>query len=137
MPQLDYAFLCDFVRAESGLAHVIGAGVDTIYAPEVPTGHNLGLLMRFNFTQGECGRPHRIEVYFRDTDGQDLVKIDAVVTPEWDDSLPAGWPVGVQAPLNFGVPFPEFGVYAFEIMIDDNSVDSRNLRVVERRVEVT
>ncbi len=137
MPKLDYALLCDFVRPEGGLAHVISAGIDTIYAAEVPTGHNLGLLMRFTFTQGECGRPHRIEVYFRDTDGQDLTKIEAVVTPEWNDTLPPGWPLGLQAGLNFGVPLPAFGEYAFEIMLDDNSVDSRALRVVERRVDVT
>jgi hypothetical protein len=136
MPKLDYALLCDFVRTQEGLAHVIGAGIDTIHASEVPTGHNLGLLMRFTFTQGECGRPHRIEVYFRDTDGKDLAKIEAVVTPELNETLPPGWPVGLLAGLNFGVPLPDFGVYAFEIMIDDNSVDTRNLRVMRRQPEV-
>lgn len=132
MPRLDYAFLCDFVRAEeSGVAHVISAGVDTVYAPQVPTGHNLGLLLRITFTQGECGRPHRVELFFRTTDGEDLAKVEGVVVPQWQDNLPPGWPVGAHLGLNFGVPLPAYGEYAFEIMIDDNSAKSLNLRVVQ------
>jgi hypothetical protein len=29
MPQLDYALVCDYARAEHGIAHVIAAVVDT------------------------------------------------------------------------------------------------------------
>ena len=136
MPQLDYAFLCDFVRVEVGIAHVIGAGIDTLYAPAVPTGHNFGLLARITFTQGECGRPHRVEVFFRDTDGQEIAKLDAITTPDWDSSLPPGWPVGALMGLNFGLPIPRYGVYAFEIMIDDSSAKSLPFRVVERNVQL-
>jgi len=136
MPQLDYAFLCDFVRAEGGLAHVIGAGIDTVYAPETPTAHNFGLLARFTFTQGECGRPHRIEVFFRTEDGAEIAKVEAVITPEWGQGLPPGWPMGASLGLNFGLPLPAFGVYAFEIMIDDGHAKSLGLRVVERAIEL-
>ena len=52
MPELDYALLADFVRSEGGLAHVIGASVDTIHVKEVPTGLNFGLLARIGFRGG-------------------------------------------------------------------------------------
>lgn len=131
MPEVDYAFLCDYARTDqSGVAHAIAVGVDTIYAPEVPTGRNLGLLMRITSTQGESGRPHRVEVFVRSTDGAELVRIEGILQPEWNPTLPAGWPVGELIAFNFGVPFPEFGVYAVEIMIDDHSEKSMNLRVV-------
>jgi len=64
--------------------------------------------------------------------GQDIAKIEAVINPEWDDTLPPGWPIGAMLGLNFGIPLPAFTVYAFEIMIDDNSLKSLGLRVVER-----
>jgi len=43
VPELDYAVLCDYVRTEGGIAHVIAAGIDTIWAGEIPTGQNIGL----------------------------------------------------------------------------------------------
>jgi uncharacterized protein DUF6941 len=131
MPDLDYALLCDFVRADpGGVAHAIGAGIDTLYAAEVPTGHNVGLLAKFTFTQGESGRPHRIELFFRTTDGAELVKIEALIAPEWDETLPPGWGVGAVMGINFGIPLPDYGLYSLEVMIDDRSVKSLQLRVV-------
>ena len=50
MPELDYALLCDYVRAEHGIAHVIAAGIDTVYVPDVPAGHTIGLLSRVAYT---------------------------------------------------------------------------------------
>jgi hypothetical protein len=135
MPHLDYAFLCDFVRSEGGVAHALGAGIDTLYASETPTGHNIGFLARITFTQGECGRPHRVELFFRTTDGEEIAKIEAVLTPEWVPDLPAGWPVGSFLALNFGVPIPAYGLYAFEVMIDDSSAKSMGFRVLQAPVE--
>jgi len=132
MPELDYALLCDYVRAERGIAHVIAAGVDTVYAREVPTGRNLGLLVAFRFTRNECGRPHRIEIILQDIDGERMVETQTVVEPEWDDDLPAGWSLSANMGLNIGVPLPRFGQYALEILINDNHVKTINLRVVRR-----
>jgi hypothetical protein len=129
VPELDYALLCDFVRVD-GVAHVIGAGIDTVYAQEVPTGHNLGFLARLTFTRNECGRPHRVEIVFQDEDGKRLTQIQGVLQPEWVEGLPPGWRTGSILGLNFGVPIPAYGVYAFEILVNDSSVQSLNLRVV-------
>lgn len=129
MPELDYALLCDYVRAE-GIAHLIGAGIDTVYAQQVPTGHNFGLLARVTFTRSECGRPHRVEIIFQDQDGAPLTQILGTIQPEWSEGLPPGWRTGAILGLNFGVQIPAYGVYAFEILVNDSSVKSLNLRVV-------
>jgi hypothetical protein len=134
MPSLSYALLADYVRAESGVAHVIAAGIDTVYAAEVPTGHNLGLLIAVRFTRAECGRPHRLEIRFSDEDGNDLAQASTVVTPDWDDTIPLHWGRGLLTALNLGVPLTRYGLYQFVIMVDDNQLGELPLRVVPRAV---
>ena len=129
VPNLDYAVLCDYVRAEAGLAHVIAAGIDTVWTPDVPTGRNLGLLMRISFRRAECGREHQIEIIFQDADGERLVELHTAITPEWQEGVPASWGVGAIAGLNFGVPLPRFGLYSFEILINGNHVKTVPLRL--------
>lgn len=130
MPELDFALLADYVRVDGGIAHVVGAGIDSVLVPQVPTGHNVGLLFRVEFTRNECGRPHRLEVIFQGEDGRRLAHLTSVVTPDWKTGLPAHWKTGLIGGFNFGVPFPDFGVYAFEIMLNDSHVKTLRLRVV-------
>lgn len=130
MPDLDYALLADYVRAEVGIAHVVAAGIDTINAEEVPTGRNVGLLFRVRFTRNECDRPHRIEIIFQDIDGKRLAVLSSVVTPQWIEDQPVGWRTGLIAGFNIGLPLPHYGVYAFEILIDDVHKKTLDLRVV-------
>jgi hypothetical protein len=59
MPELDFAFMCDYARAEGALAHVIAAGIDTVQLPATPTGANfrLGTITRpRDVTSGLHGR---------------------------------------------------------------------------------
>jgi hypothetical protein len=128
MAELDYALLCDYVRVDRGTAAVIAAGIDTVYLAEVPGGRQIGLLLRVTFTRNESGRPHRLEVIVQDEDGERLVQIEGVITPEWKEGLPPGWLTGALAGFNFGVPLPRYGVYSMEILIDDRSAKSLNLR---------
>ena len=132
MPALDYALVCDYVRAEGGVAHVIAAGVDTYHFAEVPASANLGLLLRATFTRNECGRRHTIELIFQDADGARLAQVQATTVPDWPDDHPAGWPVGTLLGLNVGVPFPSFGDYALEILVNGSSLKSIPLRAVQR-----
>ncbi len=130
MPELDYALLCDYVRAESGVAHIIAAGVDTVMLPQVPGATNLGLLVRLTFTRGECDKPHRLEAILAGTDGEPAAKINGVITPTWQQGLPLGWKTGAMLALNFGVVVPTYGEYSMDILVNDNSVKAINLRVV-------
>jgi hypothetical protein len=130
VPELDFAFLCDYARPDAGIAHALAIGIDSIYASDVPSGRDLGLVARFTFTRNECGRPHHVEVIGQDADGGRVVNISATVEPTWNDALPMGWRTGVIFALNFAMPFPKFGLYAIELLINDSSVKSVNLRVV-------
>jgi hypothetical protein len=132
VPELDYAVLCDYVRAEGGVAHVVAAGIDTVWAAEVPTGRNVGLLARLTFTRHECGRPHRLEVIFQDIDGDRLAVVQGVVNPQWIEGLPTGWRTGTLLGLNMGIPLPRYGVYGFEIMLNDSFVKNIDFRVVQQ-----
>jgi hypothetical protein len=130
MPELDYALLCDYVRQEGGVAHVIAAGVDTVMLPQVPGAANLGLLVRLTFTRGECDKPHRLEAILAETDGETIAKINGVITPTWQQGLPAGWKTGAMLALNFGVVVPKYGVYSLDILVNDDSRKDIPLRVV-------
>jgi hypothetical protein len=132
VPELDYALLCDFVRSEGGIAHVISAGIDTVFQDEVPAAQNLGLLMRIGFAHVECGRPHRLEITFQDEDGARLTHLQTVIQPEWSPELPPNWRQGAMAGLNLGLPLPRFGLYSFEVVINDTLVKSIPLRVAQR-----
>lgn len=131
VPELDFAILSDYVRAEGGVAHLIAGGIDTIGVPQVPAGHNVGLLIRLSVTRNECERPHRVEVIFQDEDGERIVQAVGTIEPKWNDSLPPGWKVGAMLALNMGLPLPKFGLYSIEILVNDSSVKSMDLRVVQ------
>lgn len=130
MPELDLALIADYVHAEGGVAYVMRGCIDTVTTPEVPTGRNVGFLFRIAFARSECERPHRIEVLFQGEDGERLMHVQTVVTPEWDESLPPHWRVKLLGGLNFGVPLPRFGVYGFHVLINDSQVKDIDFRVV-------
>ena len=130
MPTLDYAVLCDHVRAEGGVAHIIAAGIDTISAAQVPVTHNMGIVVQLEFTRNECGRPHRIEAHLQGIDGDTIAQIQGAITPEWVEA-PVGWDTRAQVTMNVGILFPRYGEYAMEILVNDTSLKRINLRVVE------
>lgn len=131
MPELDFAILADYVRAERGIGHLVAGGIDTIWLDQVPGGQNMGLLLRIDFKRSECGRPHRVEIFVQDEDGERLVQVVGTLTPEWDDSLPVTWRAKALIAFNFGVPLARFGIYDIEIVIDDQSVKTMPLRVLQ------
>jgi hypothetical protein len=131
VPELDYALLCDYVRLEqTGVAHVIAAGVDTVYLQQVPGAANLGLLVRLTFTRGECDKPHRIEAILADTDGEPVGKFNGVIAPQWQTGMPPGWKTGALLGFNFGVVLPRYGEYSMDILVNDDSKKFINLRAV-------
>ena len=109
---------------------MIAAGVDTITLPQVPGVANLGLLVRVSYTRSECGRAHRIEAILADTDGERIAHLQAIGTPTLMEGLPTGWRQGTFIALNFGLPFPKYGVYSFDILVNDSHKKSIDLRVV-------
>lgn len=49
MPELDYMVLADYVRMDAGGVHIMGAGIDTITAPLVPTAHTVHAALHITF----------------------------------------------------------------------------------------
>jgi hypothetical protein len=131
MLQLDYALLCDYVRAESGgIAHVIAAGIDTIYRPEVPSVANLGVLARLTFTDEDVDQPHQLELRLEDEQGQQVAQVTGTPPLQPVEGLPEGWPYAGTLAINFGVPLPRHGAYRFTVLLDGAPVKTINLRVV-------
>ena len=108
---------------------MIAGGIDTVFASQVPTGQNLGLLMRVDFTRNECGRPHSIEIIMQDEDGKRLVQLTGTITPEWNTDWPHGWKAKALLPFNFGVQLEKHGIYEIVILIGDSEVKNIQIRV--------
>jgi hypothetical protein len=134
MAELDYALLCDYARAEGGVAHVIAAGIDTIQRSEVPSVANPGLLARTIFDDDETGETHQVEVQLRDQEGEQIAQVNLTVVPRRIEGLPEGWPTGALLAMNFGVPLPSFGPYTPTILLNDTPKKTLNLRVVPPEV---
>lgn len=130
MPELDYAILCDYVRAEGGAAHIIAASIDTLRTQELPHGFNLAIAARVLFSRQECGRPHRLEFIVQDQDGRRLGNLTGTIEPEWSDDLPTHWKAPSVLPLRFGMGFEHEGIYSIEVLLNDSLVKSIPFRVV-------
>lgn len=131
MPELDFAILADYVRSDGGVGHLVAGGIDHIYVQQVPAGQNVGLLLRIDFTRNECGRPHAVEVFAQDEDGERLLHLSGTVLPNWSDDWPANWRSKVLVAFNFGLPLPRLGVYEIEVLINDTSAKTMPIRVVQ------
>jgi hypothetical protein len=134
MLQLDYALLCDYVRAESGVAHVIAAGIDSIYRSEVPAVANLGLLARVTFTDDDIGQDHQFEVRLVDPEGQQVARVTGTPPLAPMPGLPEGWPYGGIFAINFGVTLPRHGPYQLHILLDGAPAKTTNLRDTDGRL---
>lgn len=114
MPDIDFAILADHVRVENGLGYVIAGGIDRVTLGSVPGGIQAGLMLRLTLTPAERQRPARIEIVFQDEDGTQLMRLNAVAeAPPDTDKIMVG--------INFGLPFPDYGRYSLEILINDHS----------------
>lgn len=131
MPELDFAVLADRVSTEAGgVGYVMRGGVDTVTAQAIPAVQFLGLLFRVGFTRVECGRPHRLELVFQGEDGERLMQASSVLQPAWNQDLPAHWLLSLLGGLNFPLPLPRYGLYSFELLINDSNYKTIPLRVV-------
>jgi hypothetical protein len=108
------------------LVHLIAANLDTVYAQTVPVGRNLAVLLVLRFADNECGDPHPVEMALRHG-GARLLELQAQVTAERPEHLPADWPVRGQLAASFGILFPEYGRYAFDFHVGGEVAHSLNL----------
>lgn len=135
MPQLDYMVLADYVRQDSGVTHIMGAGIDTVIAASVPTARHVGIALRITFgTDEEVGAPHNLTVAFQAADGERLLEAkSSFATPPPAPGIPAHWRTGLGIALQIPLPLPRYGDYSLELDIDDGVITkSIDFRVVPR-----
>jgi hypothetical protein len=137
MPELDYMVLADYVRQDGGFVHIMGAGVDTITAREVPTVQPFGVALRISFdTTERPGEEHHLTVSFI---GPDLPVLDANATfhtPARAPSLPEHWKTGLGLALQVAVPLAVYGDYSCEVNIDGGAITKAyEFRVVRPGVQ--
>jgi uncharacterized protein DUF6941 len=134
MPELDYMVLADYVRQDGGVINIMGAGIDTVTAPAVPTVQPFGVALRISFsTTEEPGAQHRLTVSFVGPDQPVLSANAAFVTPPRPEDVPEHWRTGIGIALQIAVPLPRYGDYSCEVIIDDGAITrSADFRVVPR-----
>ena len=133
MPELDYMVLADYVRQDGGVTHILGAGVDTITAPVLPTVQPLGVALRISFgTTEQVGEEHRITVTYIGPDQRVLDVSAGVATPARPPGVPEHWRAAIGIALQILVPLPSYGDYSCELDIDDGAITkSFEFRVVQ------
>jgi Family of unknown function (DUF6941) len=123
MPELDYMVLADYVRQDGPLTHIMGAGVDTVFTPAVPTMQPFGVAVRISFsTTEEPGEQHRLTVTFIGPDSPVLDASATFATPPRPPGVPEHWRTGLGIALQIAVPLPQYGDYSCELNIDDGAI---------------
>jgi Family of unknown function (DUF6941) len=132
MPELDYMVLADYVRQDGGVVHILGAGVDTVFAPVVPTVQPLGVAARISFsTTEQPGEQHQLKVSFIGPDSPVLEANARFVTPQRPPDVPPHWRIGLGIAIQIAVPLPQYGDYSCELSIDGEAITrSFDFRVV-------
>ena len=127
--QLDYMVLADYVRQDSGVVHIMGAGIDTIQAPHLPAVQQLGVALRISFDAADqVGQQHRVKLSFVGPQHSVLTAEAVLVTPPHPPEVPEHWRIGLGVALQMPVPLPAYGDYTCELAIDDGSeIDPRSI----------
>jgi hypothetical protein len=134
MPELDYMVVADYVRQDGNVVHIMGAGVDTVFAPVVPTVQPFGIALRLTFgAEEEVGASHYLKITFQSADGEQLLVARSVFnTPPPKPGVPEHWRTAMGLAIQIPVPLPRYGDYSFELDIDDGaitkSIDVRAVR---------
>lgn len=127
---LDWAMIADSVQIRQGLAFVLGGGIDTVEASELPAGFAGSILVRLLLHRTEIDRQHTVELRVLDEDGTQLLGLHSHVHAHPPEDLPLGWDVAVMVTFPLaGLSLPRASRYSVEILGDGSHLKSLNLRV--------
>lgn len=131
MLELDYLVLADYVRGDSGVLHIMGAGIDTVIAPSVPTAHAVGIAARIKFdATEEPGTPHKLSITFQGDDEVLASVHGTFMTPPPVGGTPVHWKTNVNLAMRATLPLPRYGDYSLDVVLDNHRVKSIDLRVI-------
>lgn len=131
MPELDFMIISDYVRAESGVLHMIAGGFDTITTRTVPAARSVGIGLSLKLPQSEVAEHHTLRLVFHDTDGARIAEVGAdLPVNSKAPNVPPGRKIGVVAALNMSLPLPTYGDYCLELLVDGDSKKEITIHVV-------
>ena len=115
---------------DNGKLNVMGI-FSNINAREFPAIHNsMVLVIRFRADAVEAETTHKVAVKLVDADGGELLSLTTDVKVPKPKNL--AMPIEIVAPVRItNASFPRAGLYAFKILIDDNTRDTISLSVTD------
>ena len=131
--EVDFAFLSDSAELVEGKIYVLGGGIDTLWAPQVPSVYTLTCVLKLTFDVAEIGRKHKLEIHIIDEDGKSIANVGAdLEIPGKSPDLPKGWRQSFATVLKFqNLKLPKFGTYSFNIVVNNTSLKSIPLRLTQ------
>ena len=120
--RIDYSFLCDYADPTGGKIHALGIGIDTIFLPAAPGVAAAGFwfVAQLAASAAETG-DKQLEIKLLSPDGQVIVGMDGQL--HIGPPPIAGQPSRARVAMQFaGIPFPAYGVYSVNMVINGSEV---------------
>jgi|SRR5258706_8391658 len=136
MPELDYVILADYVRQDEGTVHIMAAGLDTVKVPGsvLPAAWPVGIAVRIMFSARDpVGEIHKLSLEFSGPPGELLTATQHFPTPARPPGIPPQWRHAFGMAIRLALPLPSHGLYALQLVLDDEPRLSRrlDLRAIE------
>jgi len=134
MLELDYVVLADYVRQDGGVTNIMAAGIDTFGIQQVPAVIPVGIVARVYFSsEEEPGAQHLVNLTFQGEDGPVLEISQHFPAPAKPPGVPEHWRTSLNIVFRIALPFPAYGDYSLELIIDGDrelakSIDVRAIR---------
>ena|SRR5947209_4120114 len=119
--EVAWALPCRFAEAAAdGTATLVGAGVDSLWAPEVPADVGVVLMMRIAGPTYEFEEEHQLAVRLVDPERDEQEMLSATFGPmeQVPPLLHPGLDAGILVPAGIGWRAEHFGLYTLEIAVD-------------------
>jgi hypothetical protein len=129
--RLDWALLAEAAQLREGLAFVLGGGIDTVAATQMPARLDAAIVVRLLLHRSETDSPHVIEVRVVDEDGGQLAAMHGHFRATPTPSHPKGWDVPLMAVFGLhGLNLPRNGLYSVEVLADGVHQRTLNFQLV-------
>lgn len=117
---LDYAIPCRYAEAAGSLGTIVGAGIDSWLAPELPIDLGLMLAVRLAGAADEIfGATIRFRCHVESPEGEPVgQELDLPIGPIPDPGVRQDWAVGLFMPVAIRWPAEEYGTYMLQLQIE-------------------
>jgi hypothetical protein len=119
--EVAWALPCRFAEATAdGSATLVGAGLDSLWVPEVPADIGVFMMMRITGPQYEFEEQHSVAVRLIDPEGeqQEILATDFGPMEELPPAYHPGLDPGVLIPAAVSWSAEHFGLYTLELYVD-------------------